>query len=372
MTTLRLLADDLTGALDTAAEFVPLTGPIQAFWHGGGWRAGDTSSLPDSAALDTGTREAGEAAARTTTVAASGALAGAGIAFKKVDSLLRGQALAELAACFASGGWEQGVLAPAFPFQGRITRDGQQLAKANGGWVPAGPALVPALRALGVVAHSGRPGAPLPSGITVFDAVDDDGLRAAVAQAGGPGAPLLWCGTGGLAHALAGTATHPTFAELPGPVLGLFGSDQAVTAGQLAACAPHWCALPDGGAESAATLMRRLDVHGIGLATHALPANLTRAAAAGRIERAFAGLVQRLPAPGTLVVAGGETLRGLCLALGAASLEVRGRVMPGVPVSILRGGRWDGVTVVSKSGAFGHPHLLRELLRLPETERTVA
>jgi hypothetical protein len=26
------------------------------------------------------------------------------------------------------------------------------------------------------------------------------------------------------------------------------------------------------------------------------------------------------------------------------------------------GGRWNGVTVVSKSGAFGHPHLLRDLL----------
>jgi hypothetical protein len=32
--TLRLLADDLTGALDTAAEFVGLVGPVHAFWQG--------------------------------------------------------------------------------------------------------------------------------------------------------------------------------------------------------------------------------------------------------------------------------------------------------------------------------------------------
>ena len=30
MTTLRLIADDLTGALNTAAEFVALTGPVRA------------------------------------------------------------------------------------------------------------------------------------------------------------------------------------------------------------------------------------------------------------------------------------------------------------------------------------------------------
>jgi hypothetical protein len=34
---------------------------------------------------------------------------------------------------------------------------------------------------------------------------------------------------------------------------------------------------------------------------------------------------------------------------------------------VMRGGRWDGVIVVSKSGAFGHPTLLRELLPIAET-----
>jgi hypothetical protein len=39
-----------------------------------------------------------------------------------------------------------------------------------------------------------------------------------------------------------------------------------------------------------------------------------------------------------------------------------------VPRSILRGGRWGGVTVISKSGAFGTPALLRDLL----VERTIS
>jgi uncharacterized protein YgbK (DUF1537 family) len=62
------------------------------------------------------------------------------------------------------------------------------------------------------------------------------------------------------------------------------------------------------------------------------------------------------------MVAGGETLRAVCHALGAARLDVDGQVIPGVPCSIMRGGRWDGIRVVSKSGAFGDPGLLSRLL----------
>jgi D-threonate/D-erythronate kinase len=39
-----------------------------------------------------------------------------------------------------------------------------------------------------------------------------------------------------------------------------------------------------------------------------------------------------------------------------------GAILPGVPRSIMRGGRWDGVTIVSKSGAFGGPDLFQQLV----------
>ena len=83
-------------------------------------------------------------------------------------------------------------------------------------------------------------------------------------------------------------------------------------------------------------------------------------------------LINGLERPGTLLAAGGETLRALCRSLGARSLEVQGRLVPGLPRSILRGGPWDGLTVLSKSGAFGHPTLLQDFLRsaLPPRERT--
>lgn len=369
MTTLRLIADDLTGALDTAAEFVGLTGPVHVVWRSPAGSAIDHRALPANAALDLGTRETDRATACAATAAALPALRGASIAFKKIDSMMRGQTLPELAACYAAGVRTRVVLAPAFPFQGRITRGGQQFVATDGGWAPVGPDLVGALRAFGVPARGGDSLSLLAPGITVFDAETDAHLDAVVAAAGGVGAPVLWCGTGGLARALAGRQLDAP-PDLPRPFLGLFGSDQPATAAQLAACAPHWLALPNGEADAAMRLTAGMARHGVALASHDLPPGLSRIDAATRIDAAFRGLMNHLPKPGTLVVAGGETLRGLCDALGASSLEVLGRVVPGVPVSRLHGGAWDGIRVMSKSGAFGAPGLLRELLCISDIERT--
>jgi uncharacterized protein YgbK (DUF1537 family) len=61
------------------------------------------------------------------------------------------------------------------------------------------------------------------------------------------------------------------------------------------------------------------------------------------------------------VVSGGATLHRLVDVLGARSLLVTGEPLPGVPRSVLKGGVWDGVTVISKSGGFGDPALLIRL-----------
>src|SRR6516162_7849737 len=68
------------------------------------------------------------------------------------------------------------------------------------------------------------------------------------------------------------------------------------------------------------------------------PPGTARDEAARRIATELSRLVEDMPPPGTLVVAGGETLRGLCISLGARSLELEGRIVPGLPRSIMRGG----------------------------------
>ncbi|MFO1120586.1 MAG: hypothetical protein U1E38_11050, partial [Rhodospirillales bacterium] len=49
--TVQLIADDLTGALDTAAQFVAVSGAIPVHWRGA-----PTAPTAGSIALDSGTR----------------------------------------------------------------------------------------------------------------------------------------------------------------------------------------------------------------------------------------------------------------------------------------------------------------------------
>ncbi len=354
MTIVRLLADDLTGALDTAAEFVPLTGELPVFWPDAG-----PMDLAGSLGLDSGTRECDPEAATAEVARLAPSLSGADISFKKIDSLMRGAALAETAACMRAGPWRYCVLAPAFPYQGRITRAGRQYRKDGGGWIPVSDDLAAGLRAFGVPAQRGIVGGDLLPGITVLDAETDDDLRQIVSIGRRCSGPVLWAGTGGLAQALTAGCSPRAVLPLPRPILGLFGSDQKVTAGQLAACEPHWLHI-EGHAFDA--IPQRLDETGLALVSFRLPAATPRAAAAAQIGAAISRLIDCVERPGTVVVAGGETLRSLCDVVGAHALSVQGRLVPGVPQSVVQGGRWHGVNVVSKSGAFGHTSLLRELI----------
>jgi len=121
MTVVRLLADDLTGALDTAAEFVGLCGPFDVTWA-------DSPATPDaqSLAIDSGTRERSKADSVEIVGRLAPQLQGGTIAYKKVDSLLRGAWAAELGACLRGGDWASCVVAPAFDYQGRRTVGGQR------------------------------------------------------------------------------------------------------------------------------------------------------------------------------------------------------------------------------------------------------
>ena len=57
----------------------------------------------------------------------------------------------------------------------------------------------------------------------------------------------------------------------------------------------------------------------------------------------------------------GET-RAFADGLGATALTVLGEQEPGAPISRMEGGHWDGLPILSKSGAFGAPDFLACLL----------
>jgi uncharacterized protein YgbK (DUF1537 family) len=199
--------------------------------------------------------------------------------------------------------------------------------------------------------------------VSLWDAETDLDL-ARVAEAGRRlREGVLWCGSGGLAAALSGSkAPVVPASRLLRPLLAVAGSDHAVTAAQLGACGVDALALGDCGGANMLLVSARLGNPGYCLVGFVLPRGLARREASGRIARLAAELTHQVPQPRTLLVAGGETLRAISLALGADHLAASGEVVPGVPVSRLVGGRWDGTRVVSKSGAFGDDGLLKRIL----------
>jgi D-threonate/D-erythronate kinase len=177
--------------------------------------------------------------------------------------------------------------------------------------------------------------------------------------------PVLWIGTAGLARALAGPSEERTQAPLSAPLLVVIGSHHPVTLAQVEQLAAH---------AAEATAIVRLDSSDLAAPIGTLAAALRRwrravlvfalpdgtgANVAGSLfDRVMDLVIRRLPPPGSLVVTGGATLFRLVRALGADSLLVTGERMPGIACSSLAGGRWPGVPVISKSGAFGTPDLL--------------
>jgi uncharacterized protein YgbK (DUF1537 family) len=353
---LKLLADDLTGALDTSAELVGLLGPLSVIWS-----ADAISATQNGFAIDSGTRECGDDEAFARVRARAPLLDGATIAYKKIDSLLRGPWVAEIDACLRTGLWDACIVVPAFAYQGRCTRAGQHYARASdGSWTPVGD-ILGQLHARGLDASLADPAVALRPGISVFDAETDEDMDRIVQIGRHYPGKILWCGSGGLAGALARGTDAGLSAELKRPVLGVFGSDHFSTAAQLAQCEDVVIRTADISA-NIDQIGQRLDDEGVVLVKLEAQSGASRWDAARHFADGIMRLSQSITPPGTLLVAGGETLRAQCVAVGASALKVFGRLEPGVPKSAIQGGSWTGVDVVSKSGAFGPADLWWKLL----------
>jgi len=354
MKPLRLIADDLTGALDSAAQFAAPGREIPVY-------LGHTlpARLPTEFAMDSASREgeAGAAVAIAARLAPLLAPENGAISFRKVDSLLRGHPGLVLAATLDTLRAAHCMLAPAFPFHGRVTRGGLQYVLRKGAWERAGEDIRATLESRGLPVSLARPGDPVPRGISLWDAESDDDLRRIALSGSVLGEPVLWCGSGGLAAALAAPGSAPLpVSGIGRPMLGLVGSDHPVTEAQLCACGV--LVLREGGAAEASRVSDVMEERGSCLVRFDLPRGVSRAGASEHIARGISGLTRHLRQPRSLLVVGGETLRSLCLSLGTDHLCVVGQILPGVPVSCMVGGRWDGAEVVSKSGAFGDETLL--------------
>ena len=371
---IRVLADDLTGALDTAAAF---SGAIPVF-----------IDRPDTEVLAAVGSPVSVVATPTRDVAPQDLtrflepclqwFRSGSLAFKKVDSLLRGNSFAEVAWLLQQGCFEQAIFAPAFPSQGRVTMDSSQ-------WVVDRESVTGARNAVSGVfgeiflrygLHSSSFSTPGDVETQVWtpdvvsdadlDTVTDIALRL-------PGGKKLWCGSAGLAQALArkaGLAPRVVVAQpLPvetGPTILISASHHQVfrsqwdflrLRGTALAVAENGCS-----EEINAALMALRQGAENAWFDLSPREKITPQQASDLLTMHTRRLAEELPKPAQLVVVGGDTLLGLCRAAGVKALLAQPSIRNGWGCARLMGGAWNGVPCYSRSGAFGGVDDLTALL----------
>src|SRR5215831_17724507 len=288
MTAIGLIADDLTGACDSALPFLA-KGPV---------RVGIWPHMPDGelacAAVSTESRAEAAAVAYDRSRQA-GAKLRCDMLYRKLDSLLRGNPVADLAGVLDATGAVLCVLAPALPGEGRTTAGGIQRWRC-------GESDLSSLFA------------PLAGRVELRDAMTDDDLDRIARELLARGDRLV-AGTAGLAAALARAMGlgPPPAAPRQACVRPL------AVVGSLAAA---------GQAEYARS--RGWDVQLLG--PQALPG---------------------LDECDGLFITGGDTAARVLKAAGVDALDLVGEALPRAPMVRLRGGRLDGLPAVLKAGAFG-------------------
>ncbi|ASR36020.1 serine kinase [Prauserella marina] len=381
---IAIIADDLTGAGDTAVQFSEQ-----------GWtaelrlRSGETSpgAAATVVAVTTDSRALGEHDAAVKVRDATARLREQGVTrfFKKVDSTLRGPIRAEIDA--ALGVLAPGTIAvvcPAFPDVGRTVAggtllvDGVPVAETVIGSDPVNPVTmseVPEL--LGAPLVRLDPAEPpsrwadrireAGSGVVVLDAADNAGLdriAAAVAELGDRALPV---GSAGLASALAKRwrpRERPSTALVVVTSLNAASREQASALTDAAAVRHEptglelsddtaWEVFVDGVLASASARPRALLV--------IAPERETATVAAGLVPRRLADAAARVVRSGNVagvVVTGGDGARALLDGLDSTGIRLRGHVAPGVALGAVVGGWAAGLPVATKAGGFGGPGVL--------------
>lgn len=358
MRELTILADDLTGALDSGAAFATPDAPVEIAWHG---------ANEPRCAFDTETRALDAEAARRTVSAWLPELADSRLALKKLDSLLRGNSFAELAVCCRDRAFDAVYVAPAFPAQGRLTEGGRLVVAAAASAGRDAPALSisEALAAEGIKAVVVPAGAaPPPRGVAVCDAATEADLQWLVQAGRSHDGHVLWCGSAGLARALAGSRGESVASPAE---LVIVGSRHPVSCGHVARLSEGLgedCVrlrAPDGVAAAIAAVASALRLHRQAALVFELPP-LAAAEAETIYLKGFAGLRDAIAPPAGVIVVGGDTLFRLLKALGATSLAALGERAPGIAVSHIDGGAWHGTVVTSKSGAFSDAGMFTDFI----------
>lgn len=377
-----IVADDLTGAMDSAGPFAAagvetwvVASPMQC----------DPASLRSACvvSINTDSRHlpAAQAAARIRETARHLGADGFQVIIKKIDSTLRGNVVAETLALMEATKRAKAVVAPAFPAQGRTVSGGivyvggvplAQTGFAKDALSP--PPLAPlrqefedakaGVRAESVAASNAFEGDG--DRVWVVDAEVDGDLSRMVETIRPRLGTLLLAGSAGLTQALAracfdANATSAGFGKIKGTIVFAVGSRAVQSAEQVEALAsePQTCVMraPNGRLQNSEIPVAR------NLVIKATADDAGQEGDAGQVALDMAhhaiDVVRRTGAE-ALVATGGDTAIAILAASGNPALQVLGNLMPGIPYARVR---IDGnpLWLVTKAGGFGGRDTFREV-----------
>lgn len=366
---IAVIADDLTGALDTGVQFRQWAYTVQL-------TDSPEHSSAEVAIINTDTRNKTGEEAYQATYDVAVKLRGHDIIYKKTDSTLRGNPGQELQAILDATGETRAVFTPAYPSTRRRVEGGHL-------YVADRPiteteyvhehrrktSKIPEILDTVTPIHCVESPADIPEkGIAVVDSeTEQDLLRIAAKRT------RVMAGSAGLADALCQTLRNPP------PVLTVVGSTRTETRLQAelliqrlgAASIPldldkALSQAPQRGAMQTAknALNKGKDVILTSAPTpetvehtreEAKRLNITPQILEARITAALAEAAESLLAVSLsgIVITGGATALAVTERLGTRNIEILDEVQPGVPVI-----RLDHIPAVTKAGGFGQPDTL--------------
>lgn len=241
-----IVADDLTGACDSAVAFARRGVTVEVLLEGEAQASGDGVW-----AISTESRDLPEDLAVRRVREGLMGMGERSEVFKKIDSVFRGNSFSEIRGALDWFPCDLVVMSPAYPLMGRKVRDGVLRIAGDGydrtmdlsdGLRGAGISDFSLLRAGSspeVMNEAMHDAVKAGCRLVLCDAESEEDLRFVVAAARSLGKRILWVGSGGLAHALAFDLPVSELEEeeeaLDGRVVLFVGSDHAVTRRQMEA-----------------------------------------------------------------------------------------------------------------------------------------
>lgn len=407
-----IFADDLTGANDTGAQFARLGLRTRVCFGALQENALETSDL---IVIDTDTRNHTPALAYQRVFAIAQALAHRKLPliYKKLDSTLRGALGAELDAVIDAYALQLVVLSPAFPANQRTLLNGVLLlgdtpvtegAFARDPTRPVTTSHLPTLlasqtqrpvHALELEAITGGAQAlaarfqalRTPAGaIVVCDAVTDAHLAVIAEAAHQVGEGCLLAGSAGLARPLAVQFAEQRIATKSAHVLLVVGSLHPMARQQLhelvrqtgayvialdltaASNDEQWATWLAHALQRLASVAPAAPIAVMAPATPVTPAQ--DAVLMSRLAELATAVLQH-SCVHSVVATGGTTVRALCDRWNAVGLDLVDEIAPGVPLCIVSGGRFDGLTLVTKAGGFGDVETLVTIVEYCQTRKQI-